>query len=269
MCSVDAAASEQSLSATAPTGETGSLMVNAKNNLADVKAIFFDLYNTLACFTPTREEIQTEACAAFGYTVTAEGIGRGYLMADEFMAAEKAKRQVGSIATERSFFAEYERLVLEGSGVDVPAPTALSIWDRVREIPYVMTLYEDVAEVLPRLRSAGYTTGIISNMSTSGQQLAQDMHLDLYADFVVTSGDVGQGKPHAPIYLASLARANVDADQALHVGDSISADVEGALATGIRAIYMNRYPDIPPDEVLPEGVITVHNLADVVALLGL
>jgi HAD superfamily hydrolase (TIGR01549 family) len=244
-------------------------MVNAKDRLANIKAIFFDLYNTLACFSPTREEIQAEACAAFGYTVTPEGIGRGYLKADAFMAAEKSKRQVGALAAERGFFAEYERLVLEGAGVDVPSSTALSIWDRVREIPYVMTLYNDVAHVLPRLRSAGYTIGIISNMSTSGQQLAQDMHLDLYADFVVTSGDVGQGKPHAPIYLASLARANVDADQALHVGDSISADVEGAMAAGIRAIYMNRYPDIPPEGALPEGVTTVHTLADVASLLGL
>jgi putative hydrolase of the HAD superfamily len=239
------------------------------DRLINVKAIFFDLYNTLACFTPTREEIQTEACTAFGYTVTPEGIGRGYLKADDFMAAEKAKRRVGSIATERSFFAEYERLVLEGAGVDVPASTALSIWDRVREIPYVMTLYDDVADVLPRLRAAGYTTGIISNMSTSGRQLAQDMNLDLFADFVVTSGDVGQGKPHAPIYLASLSHANVDASQAVHVGDSISADVEGAMAAGIQAIYMNRYPDIPPEEALPEGVPTVNTLAEVEALLGL
>jgi FMN phosphatase YigB (HAD superfamily) len=69
--------------------------------------------------------------------------------------------------------------------------------------------------------------------------------------------------------LASLAHANVNADQALHVGDSISADVEGAMAAGIQAVYMNRYPDVPPDETLPEGVATVHTLADLEALLGL
>ena len=244
-------------------------MTNARDDLANIKAIFFDLYNTLACFSPSREEIQAEACATFGYMVTPEGIGRGYLKADAFMAAEKAKGPVGTGDAQRQFFAEYERLVLEGAGIEAPTSTAMSIWDQVRDIPYIMTLYDDVAEVLPRLRSAGYTTGIISNMSTNGQQLAQDMHLDRYADFVVTSGDVGQGKPHAPIYLASLARANVDADQAIHVGDSISADVEGALAAGIHAIYMNRYPDIPPDEMVPEGVTTVHTLADVEVLLGL
>ena len=159
--------------------------------------------------------------------------------------------------------------MLEGAGVDVPPSTASRIWERVREIPYDTALFDDVAAVLPRLRSAGYTIGIISNMNKSGSQLAKEMSLDLYADVVVTSGDVGQGKPHPPIYLAALARANVDAVQTIHVGDSISADVEGAMAVGIRPIYMNRYPDVPQDEVMPSGVPTVHTLSDVEDLLRL
>ena len=112
-------------------------------------------------------------------------------------------------------------------------------------------------------------TGIISNMSKSGRQLAQEMNLDLYADFVVTSGDVGQGKPHSPIYLAALAHASAEPGQSIHVGDSISADVEGALVAGIRPVYMNRYPDVPQEETVPQGVPIVHTLADVEVLLGL
>lgn len=239
--------------------------------LTHVKAVFFDLYNTLARFSPSREEIQTEACAAFGYTVTPEGIGRGYLKADAFMAAENARGQVQTRTAEgqRTFFAEYQRLVLKGAGVDVPPSTATRIWERVREIPYDMALFNDVADVLPRLRSAGYTTGIISNMNKGGRQLAQEMGLNSYADFVVTSGDVGQGKPHAPIYLAALAQANVSPSQAVHVGDSISGDVEGAMAVGIHPVFMNRYPEVEPEEAIPEGVPTVHTLADVEALLVL
>lgn len=241
------------------------------DKLTNVKAVFFDLYNTLARFSPPREEIQAEACAAFGYTVTPEGIGRGYLAADAFMAAENARGQVQTRPAEaqRTFFAEYQRLVLEGAGVDVPPSVAGRIWERVREIPYDMVLFDDVAEVLPGLRSAGYKIGIISNMNKSGRQLAQEMGLDSYADFVVTSGDVGQGKPHSPIYLAALARANVDASQAVHVGDSVSADVEGAMVVGIRPVFMDRYPEVAQDDVVPDGVPVVHSLADVEGLLAL
>ena len=236
-----------------------------------VKAIFFDLYNTLARFSPSREAIQAEACAAFGYTIAPAGIGRGYLKADAFMAEENARSQVQTRTgtAQTSFFTEYERLVLEGAGIDVPPSTAIKIWEQVLRIPYTMALFEDVPEVLPRLRSADYKIGIISNMNKSGIQLTQEMGLDLYADFVVTSGDVGLGKPHSPIYQAALARANVLPEQAIHVGDSVSGDVEGAMIVGIHPVFMNRYPEIPQDAPVPEGVPTVHSLADVETILGL
>ena len=241
------------------------------DKLTSVKAIFFDLYNTLARFSPSREAVQTEACAAFGYTIAPEGIGRGYLKADAFMAAENSRSQVQTRTgtAQTNFFAEYERLVLEGAGIDVPPSTAIKIWERVLQIPYAMALFDDVPEVLPRLRSANYKIGIISNMNKSGMQLTQELGLNLYADFVVTSGDVGLGKPHSPIYQAALARANVLPEQAVHVGDSISGDVEGAMIAGIHPVFMNRYPDVPQDAPVPDGVPTVNSLADVETILGL
>ena len=234
-----------------------------------VKAVFFDLYNTLARFWPPREQIQAQACADFGYTVTPDGIATGYLRADAFMSRENARSQVQrrSPADQLAFFTEYERLILEGAGFHVPPSVAGRIWVRVRELPYALTLFDDVAEVLPRLRAAGYVTGVITNMSSTGAQVARDLGLDAYADFVVTSGEVGQGKPHAPIYLTALARANVSPSEAIHVGDSVSGDVEGAMAVGITPVYINRYPDTPPEDPPPEGVPTVHTLAEVEALL--
>ena len=234
-----------------------------------VKAVFFDLYNTLARFWPPREQIQAQACADFGYTVTPDGIATGYLRADAFMSRENARSQVQrrSAADQLAFFTEYERLILEGAGFDVPPSVAGRIWVRVRELPYGLTLFDDVAEVLPRLRAAGYVTGVITNMSSTGAQVAHDLGLDAYADFVVTSGEVGQGKPHAPIYLTALARANVSPSEAIHVGDSVSGDVEGAMAVGITPVYINRYPNTPPENPPPEGVPTVHTLSEVEALL--
>ena len=241
------------------------------DKMTNVKAIFFDLYNTLARFSPSREAIQAEACTAFGYTVAPKGIGQGYLKADAFMAAENARSQVQTrtATAQTNFFAEYERLVLEGAGIDVPLSTAIRIWERIRQIPYAMALFDDVPGVLSRLRSADYKIGIISNMNRSGIQLAKEMSLDLYADFVVTSGDVGLGKPHSPIFLAALTRANVLPGEAIHVGDSISGDVEGAMIAGIRPVFMNRYPEVPQDSPVPVGVPIVHSLADVETILGL
>ena len=234
-----------------------------------IKAVFFDLYNTLARFWPPREQIQAQACADFGYSVTPEGIARGYLRADAFMSRENARSQVQrrSPADQLTFFTEYERLILEGAGVDATPSVAGQIWQRVRQIPYGMALFDDVADTLPRLRASGYVVGVITNMSSTGQQVASDLGLDAYADFVVTSGEVGMGKPHPPIYLTALARANANPSEAVHVGDSVSGDVEGAMSVGITPVYINRYPDVPPDDPPPEGVPTVHTLTDVETLL--
>ena len=239
------------------------------NGSRRIKAVFFDLYNTLARFWPPREQVQAQACADFGYTVTPDGIARGYLRADAFMSAENARSQVQrrSPADQLAFFTEYERLILEGAGVDVPPSVAGQIWEHVRQIPYGMALFDDVADTLPRLRAEGYVVGVITNMASTGSQVSRDMGLDSLADFIVTSGEVGQGKPHPPIYLTALARANVGPSEAIMVGDSVTGDVEGAMAVGITPVFINRYPDTPPDDPPPEGVLTVHTLADVEALL--
>ena len=241
----------------------------SSNGSHRVKAVFFDLYNTLARFWPPREQIQAQACADFGYTVTPEGIDKGYLRADAFMSAENAKGHVQRRSAEArlAFFTEYERLILEGGGLDVPPSVAGRIWERVQQIPHGMALFDDVTEVLPRLRAAGYLTAVITNMDATGATVSSDLGLGEYADFVVTSGEVGQGKPHAPIYLTALARANVTPSEALHVGDSVIGDIEGAMAVGIRPVFMNRYPDTPPENPPPEGIATVHSLAEVEALL--
>ena len=104
-------------------------------------------------------------------------------------------------------------------------------------------------------------------MDATGAQVAREMGLDTLADFVVTSGEIGMGKPHPPIYLAALARANANPSQAVHVGDSVTGDIEGAMAVGITPIYINRYPNTPPETPPPEGVPTVHTLAEVEGLL--
>ena len=240
------------------------------NGSRRIKAVFFDLYNTLARFWPPREQIQAQACADFGYTLTPEGIARGYLRADAFMSSENARSQVQRRSPRRP--AQPSSPSTSASSWRARAstcrpPSRASIWVRVRELPYGLALFDDVADVLPRLRAEGYITGVITNMASTGEKVSSDLGLGEYADFVVTSGEVGQGKPHAPIYLTALARANVSPSEAIHVGDSVTGDVEGAMAVGITPVYINRYPNTPPENPPPEGVPTVHTLAEVESLL--
>ena len=207
-----------------------------------ITAVFFDLYGTLAGFQPSRFEIQSAACADFGIQVTPEGIVKGYAQADVFMAQQNATlplRQLDSDARD-AFFSEYERLVLEGAGVEVSADKAFEVWRNVRQRPYDLARFDDVLPALDLLKSQGLTLGLISNMNRDGDELAESMGLTPYLDFAVTSKEVGSEKPHAPIFLAALEKAGAAPVEAIHVGDQLTSDIDGARAVGINPVLLDR-----------------------------
>lgn len=205
-------------------------------------AVFFDLYNTLAGFRPSRYEIQSEALADFGITVTPEGIVNGYSLADAFMSHQNATKPVRSLSREenRVFFAEYERRVLRGAGVEVSQDEAWQIWRRIRKIDYGLALFDDTIPALETCRQMGLTVGLISNMNQSGDELAGSMGLLPYLDFSITSHEVGAEKPHPLIFERALERAGARPENAVHVGDQLTSDVAGAENAGITPVLLDR-----------------------------
>ncbi len=207
-----------------------------------IKAAFFDLYGTLAGFSPSRFEIQSKAVAEFGLTVTEGGVLLGYSAADAFLAEQNVREPLRLLdeAGKERVFVEYERRVLRGSGIEVDSDVALAIWRRVRKVPYEMTIYADVRPALTALRRRGLVLGVISNMNRTGDALAAEVGLTGLVDFVVTSLEVGSEKPYRPIFDAALARAGVSADEAVHVGDQVMSDVEGARMAGVLPVLIDR-----------------------------
>ena len=226
-----------------------------------IKAVFFDLYGTLARFQPPREEVQAQACQHFGFQVARGGLVLGYAVADEWMAKINASRRPlpGMSREERDrFFAEYERLVLLGAGIKVDLQTAGKVWARVREIPYGLALFDDVLPTMDTLKRRGLILGTLSNITEDLQKLSRNLGLTTYLDFAINSWEGGIGKPHPPIFLAALERAGVLASEALMVGDSYRSDVQGALGVGIRPLLLDRedvltgIEECPKIRALPE-----------------
>ena len=213
-----------------------------------IKAVFLDFYNTLVHFSPMREDVQAQACRGFGTQASPDGLARGYALADAYMDSENAgdvPLARRSPEEQRRFFAEYERLVLQGAGVDVDLGTAERIWDQVLRIPHGLALYHDALPALDMLKLQSMTLGVLSNITRDNiigdmDALFQELGLAPYLDFTVTSGEVGRGKPHPPIFLAALERAGVEPHEALHVGDSHASDVVGALGVGIHPLLLDR-----------------------------
>jgi len=78
---------------------------------------------------------------------------------------------------------------------------------------------------------------------------------------VVTSAEVGAAKPSPRVFVRALAIAGVEPGDALHVGDKVDNDVEGAAAAGIRGVLLQREGDPPP------GVESIRSLQELPALL--
>ena len=207
-----------------------------------ITTVFFDLYGTLAGFKPSRYEVQSEALADFGISVTPDGILRGYYLADAFMAQQNATKPVRNLPREeyRAFFAEYERRVLRGAGVEVSHEQALEIWRRIRRIDYGLAPFDDTIPALEACRRMGLTVGLISNMNQNGDELADSLGLLPYLDFSITSHEVGAEKPDPLIFERALERADARPESAVHVGDQLTSDVAGALNVGINAVLLDR-----------------------------
>ena len=75
---------------------------------------------------------------------------------------------------------------------------------------------------------------------------------------IFTSEDARAYKPWKELFELALKETGLRADQVVHIGDSLSSDVQGADQVGISAIWVNR----GGREVLV-GVTAVSNLMEV------
>lgn len=75
---------------------------------------------------------------------------------------------------------------------------------------------------------------------------------------VFTSEDARSYKPRAEIFKMALKKVNLQPDEVVHIGDSLSSDIKGASALGINTVWINR-----DGKVVPEGVVAVKNLLEI------
>jgi HAD superfamily hydrolase (TIGR01549 family) len=92
-------------------------------------------------------------------------------------------------------------------------------------------------EVVPTLEllTKQYTLGVVTNGNADVRRLG----LADYFAFALCAEDLGIGKPDPAPFLEALKRGNVQADNAVHVGDHPGDDIAGAQQAGLRAIWYN------------------------------
>lgn len=121
--------------------------------------------------------------------------------------------------------------------------------------------FGDVVPALTELRGRGLRLVVVSNWDCSLPGWLAEAGLAELLDGAVSSAAVGAAKPDAAVFEAGLELAGCSAAEAVHVGDSVANDVEGARAAGLRAILVRRDGDPPP------GVEAVRSLRELSAIV--
>ena len=117
--------------------------------------------------------------------------------------------------------------------------------------------YPEVPDVLRRLRAGGARLAVVSNWDVSLHDVLVRIGLSQLVETVLTSAELGVAKPDPAIFRAALERLSAAPEDALHVGDSLEADVHGARAAGVEPVLVAR--DGGP---VPAGVRAVTTLAE-------
>ena len=123
------------------------------------------------------------------------------------------------------------------------------------------TAYPDAAPALAALRARGFRLAVVSNWDCSLEDWLEPSGLIELVDAVVTSARAGAAKPDPAIFKCALGLLGAEAENTVHVGDSLEKDIAGALAAGIRAILVARDPEPPA------GVEAIGSLAELPSLL--
>jgi putative hydrolase of the HAD superfamily len=207
-----------------------------------IKAVFFDLYNTLAGYDPPREETQARILNELGVEVTPQSLLRPIMAADDFIYQEHARYPIGKRSKEETveLYTEYHGIILKEAGIEASWELVTGILKRWLKADYKMVLFDDVLPALTQLKERGLILGLISNVDRDITPIYQGLGLADWLGVVVTSQEAGFSKPAPQIFRVALRRAKLKPIEAIYVGDQHQIDVVGAHGVGMLGILIDR-----------------------------
>lgn len=197
-------------------------------------AVTFDFGQTLARFDTVLASTRLEECNVHA---TPEALEEALPLA--WKTYNEAIRQG---------FGGHPWKILMRALLDKAAPTASAearagavdfLWDQQpiknlwrRPIPGMIELVDD-------LIAAGIKVAVVSNSEGRLAELIEEMGWTNRFAIVADSGKLGIQKPDRGIFAWAAERLDVPLENIVHIGDSYVADVEGALAAGMSAIWFD------------------------------
>jgi putative hydrolase of the HAD superfamily len=231
-----------------------------------IRAVFFDVGNTLLFPYPSVSEVCREILADEGHIHDLSAIDALMPLVDEYY--EDRYRTDDTFWTDEGETSQvwvgmYSLLCRRLGIAEEPERIARRVYDEFGDHAR-WRAYDDVAPALARLAESGVELGIISNWDSRLSGLLDGLGLGRYLTTVVASAEVGLHKPDPRIFEMACERLGVAPADAAHVGDHHYADVLGATAVGMTPVLIDRHGSPAPDE----GRF-LRTLDDLEAVLGM
>lgn len=160
----------------------------------------------------------------------------------------------------------YRKLIIENDVVTLTEQELLD--DYLVNFARFCVGFPYLRATLEELSAAGYRLGVITNGPTPFQErnFAALGVADLF-EVVTVSAAVNLRKPDPAIFAYTLAQMKLPAHAALYVGDNPKADIAGAKAAGMRAIWRAN-PRWPKCDAADAVVHELNELPGLVASLA-
>ena len=252
-----------------------------------IRAVLFDLGDTLWHFPqmPPFEVIRNETVRRVSELLRTWGVEpEGNLLfmgRDIRFAVERAVEEAYNGDCVSPHFPTLAQEVAASKGVVISDEQAVELWHtwNLGGVFLGRTLFPEVLPTLEQLRQRGYRIGSVTNRALGGEPFREELEhhglLD-YFEVLSISCDVGYMKPHAAIFQHALEALDVAPEDTMMVGDSLRADVAGAQALGLTAVWKrnNGSADEENPLTLPDGggpvvVVPDYTVEALDELLGL
>ena len=221
-----------------------------------IRAVLFDLGDTLWHFPnmPPVQTIRNETVGRIGRLLESWGEEvtdqRFYLGRDIRIAVQEETSRAFHSDLVDPGYPELCRRVAAGHGLKLTPEQGEELWEAWNLGGQFLgrTLFPGALDTLRWLRDSGFRLGSVTNRGYGGprfQQEMRDLGLAELFQVVVLSCDVGYMKPHPRIYRHALEAMGIEPETTAMVGDNVRADVEGAKALGLTAIWCRPPLDEP------------------------
>ncbi len=212
-----------------------------------LKALFLDMDGTLCDTTGANErakQLMGQALKVlYGAEFDGKGVANAYVTGiyRQWNAHQRARYMpIIEQQSEGAFRLQLIRDVLAEQGVDdVSVADAQALQDNFdNDRLAAFDFYPGIAEFLAEARKLLTLVVITNGPEYSQIPKVEAVNLAEYVDHIIIGGQEPEQKPARSIFDKALKLANCEAHEAIHVGDSLAADIAGARISGITTVWI-------------------------------